>query len=414
MKKLLKPLCTLYFLLCTFYFTQAQWVNVSPAFSMQFDDIYCPSDDTCFAVGFDLPNTTRVLKTEDGGSTWFAAQSGIPANIDSRSVFCIDNNTCFVGGSGVIYKTINGGNSWYQANVPGGFGTPTPIIFLTDSIGYTGGLSGGNYLKTIDGGENCTWESVPSFGSFMPFFFTEDTGYAIGAIFSGGFLILAAKTTNGGSTWTDISPSLPPNTLGPAWAVYCINDSTCYVIGGGKRIVSTTNSGASWDTIPLNPNFSGYFDIDCIGDTCWITGNGVVLKSSDGINWIPDTVGLSPSGSIVAIHFPSPSVAYVGYTLSTKIYKKGTSVGLPERNRSELAHILYPNPMAGHTTLYLSLNKKEQYKLKLYNLLGKVVRQENVYKGSNLITRDNLEAGMYLYTINSEGAIPVKGKLIVE
>ena len=293
----------------------AQWTDVSPTLGLDLEDIYCPSPDTCFTVGFNGLNYTRVLKTEDGGQTWFIAENGIPANIYSVGVYCIDNNTCFVGGDNVIYKTIDGGNSWYLVNSPFGAGSTTYFIFVNDSIGYA---TGGDYLKTTDAGENWTWEPILVLsGAAIAsiYMFNNGVGYAVGSTFSGGDILKIAKTTNGGTNWTDISPSYPPNTLLPL-AMYCINDTTCYIVGCCELLVKTTDGGATWDTIPLDSNAWPYFDIDCVGDTCYTVGGGPyarVLKSADGVNWILDTAGITLAAQVDRLSFPSTNVGYIGW-----------------------------------------------------------------------------------------------------
>jgi len=73
------------------------------------------------AAGANAGNDPGVLKTTDNGTTWFNADSGIVVNWETNvNTIRMDPNDqdilfCGTGGfvGGNLYKTTNGGNSWF-------------------------------------------------------------------------------------------------------------------------------------------------------------------------------------------------------------------------------------------------------------------------------------------------------------
>jgi photosystem II stability/assembly factor-like uncharacterized protein len=97
-----------------------------------------------------------------------------------RSIHFIDTTIGFIsGGSGVIYKTTDGGQSWLQK--PTGTGQQlNNIYFLSTNEGYAVG-AGGIMLHTTDVGENWALESTGTNKNRYKIFFTDPAhGWAVG------------------------------------------------------------------------------------------------------------------------------------------------------------------------------------------------------------------------------------------
>lgn len=77
---------------------------------------------------------------------------------------------------------------------------------------------------------------------------------------------------------------------------------------------------------------------------------------------------------------------------------------------------LTPNPFTSNTHISFTSDKAANYKLKVYNTLGELVRFEriDVLNGVNYIDfqRDGLNTGMYLYNI-SNGTRSISGNMII-
>ena len=107
------------------------------------------------------------------------------------------------------------------------------IHFIDSQNGYcTGGFT--NTLKTTNGGN--TWV-VGSSQGFHDFGFYDNTfGYGASDVSQS-----MAKTTNGGLSWTSITPP----TSNSLWAVSATNSTTAYFVGTGGVLWKTTNGGAT-------------------------------------------------------------------------------------------------------------------------------------------------------------------------
>jgi photosystem II stability/assembly factor-like uncharacterized protein len=139
------------------------------------------------------------------------------------------------------------------------------------------------------------------------------------------------ETTNGGSSWTAISPQLSPGQFLTALTIAASQPNTVYAATADGKVFVTTNDGGSWqpadtglpqdfaDQIvsfqvnPTNPNevfiVPGTFPTSIFGNAhAWMTTNG-------GTSWT-DITGNLPAGnwtnSIVADWRFSTPVLYVG------------------------------------------------------------------------------------------------------
>ncbi|RPJ51765.1 MAG: hypothetical protein EHM21_01930, partial [Chloroflexi bacterium] len=107
----------------------------------------------------------EVYKSIDGGASWLAAGSGLPADPSGVFSLAIDPtlpSTVYAGTAGGVYKSMAGGASWLAAN--NGLG-------ITDGYGYIYAMAidpfapnilyvglGDVVYKSADGGEN--WQQV--------------------------------------------------------------------------------------------------------------------------------------------------------------------------------------------------------------------------------------------------------------
>jgi photosystem II stability/assembly factor-like uncharacterized protein len=121
---------------------------------------FAPDNATGMVVG----DAGRVIRTTNGGQSWTIIPVG--TNAGFRSVHLFDANTAWIcGDSGIVLHTTNGGTSWVRQ--------PTP-----NTISRLGGMT----------------------------FQTRFTGYIVGGG-PGTALSVLYRTTNGGVTWTDVTPT---------------------------------------------------------------------------------------------------------------------------------------------------------------------------------------------------------------
>lgn len=156
--------------------------------------------------------------THDGGSTWNQQTLPLPTNVPPAQ-FWTQPPTFFSATDGllpvrfadaltnkdiaaVIYVTHDGGMTWH---------TTTPVFAALSSSDFLdmqrGWLTDGTHLfVTSNGGQH--WAKLPPSANFTRItlldFVSQTTGWAIGHQGAGSSFLL--KTTDGGQTWTHITP----------------------------------------------------------------------------------------------------------------------------------------------------------------------------------------------------------------
>lgn len=150
-------------------------------------EAHFPDNQTGYAVG--LAGT--VLKTTNGGASWFSLPMAQGVNLDD--VFFLTPQKGFVTSYfGGTYRTTNGGTSWQL--ISGLEGTASSLSFPTPMIGYSIGAPGYAF-KTTDGGDTWFPITVPDNNHHSVEFTSAETGYTAGGT---GYIY---KTTNGGASW---------------------------------------------------------------------------------------------------------------------------------------------------------------------------------------------------------------------
>lgn len=175
-----------------------------------------------------LWNEFKLWKTTNGGITWMIINnliSGTPNNVKM-----IDEMVYYIVGTNVL-KTSNGGNNWYNMDLPTNH--KTGIYFFNALTGIVGGV-GGTY-RTSNGGIN--WTQVYDGYTINNFdFVDQNIGIGVGYSYSDTRMI---KTINGGISWTAIHGI----TANENTSVEMIDEDTIYVVGYAGLIIKTTNGG---------------------------------------------------------------------------------------------------------------------------------------------------------------------------
>jgi photosystem II stability/assembly factor-like uncharacterized protein len=203
--------------------------------------------ETFMAVG----DQGMLLMSFNNGQTWTMNQIKTLRNLKAIQVHSPDD--ILVAGSydnsGLeLYRTLDGGDTWnlvYQNNAIG----VNDMQFPSDSVGYMVGNIG-KVLRTTDGGS--TWLDISSVsinGSLQCVWFTSpDTGFAGRTTTFGMY-----KTTNGGITWSQNFGYYFTN----CYSMYFLNDSVGFAGSNGNAIFRTTNRGANW-SLQSNPQLSEF------------------------------------------------------------------------------------------------------------------------------------------------------------
>lgn len=308
----------LWLLLLTFSWTfgQTGWRSIAPGQNVHFTDLYFHNSSDGYAVSPYL--TTSILKTTDSGENWsvqsiggnspvaidfynstygaataygypaFATQDGgdnwAVRNLSYTTYDCCmvsDNIAVFVGTSGYVRRTTDGGVSF--SSIATGWNVQiNSVHFYNSSVGWLCSNDGG-IGKSTDGGATWSMESItasaPSLHEMQSVYFISQTvGWCVG-YFSSGYAPIF-KTTDGGTTWVKKSQSLTTQQLN---GVFFSDVSNGWAVGNAGVILRTTDGGETWATQQsgTSQNLNEVFFTNSTYG--WIVGdNGVILRTTDG------------------------------------------------------------------------------------------------------------------------------------
>lgn len=258
-------------------------------------------------IGWIVGSNSTILKTINGGATWSSQITGFSNNHFS-SVYFTDANTGYIVTlAGKIIKTIDGGNTWFsQKNQIQSALFST--CFVDSNTGYIvggTGLNGGNpssmiILKTTNGGN--TWSAITNVitdgALFSVHFVNSSIGYAVGVKNNGLAAIL--KTTDGGNAWSE---TIVP-TAYSLRSVYFIDENNGFCSGDGGLTFRTTDGGTTWiDISEIALKNKGLYSIFFINQSIgWqVCSNGTIIKYKSTIPVITlPTISTSAMSSITA------------------------------------------------------------------------------------------------------------------
>ncbi len=375
-----------------------------------FSSIYFINEDTGWVAG----EKGSIFYTDDGGLNWYKQNHS--DSLSFSSIYAIDNKNVFAVGavikglsifdrSGIIFRTINGGQAWERQNFDTLYGFNS-IVFTNVSTGWISGTNS-TLLKTNNRGN--TWNKI-----------TLDTNFAEGKIqfinenigWIGGTL----KTIDGGENWfSQIIPLTSLNSFNfvdteMGWAIGTYN--------GFNNILKTIDGGDNWIPCGITPpgyNFSIQFVNETIG---WISGfdylnrTSIILKTTNGgYSWIEQKSPCKNEGGFSDIFFINEKI---GWAIGEGIIKTttGGNTGINSIYHSSkmpqkiLLFQNYPNPFNPSTTIRYVISKPSYVSVKVYDLLGREVEtlvKEYQSAGKYTIhwTGENYPSGLYLYQLQA-------------
>ncbi|MCD6024826.1 MAG: hypothetical protein K0Q91_1742 [Fibrobacteria bacterium] len=241
--------------------------------------------------GFAVDDRGGMLRTADGGASWERRQ--LPTTRALTSVDFVDTQHGWAGGSGVLFRTVDGGTTWTLLSE---FMPVQDIRFFSASTGWVSTLFG--LYRTTDGG--ASWALQFGFPMAWDFHFpTAGEGWVVGRR---GMIL---KTTDGGSSWR-----VPANVAsGVLRTVYFTDPSTGWM-AQENTILRTTNAGATWG-VPQNV-LGGIRALHFVdGSTGWAVGRGgAIRKTADGgVTWAPQSSGTSED--LLSVHFVDGMTGFI-------------------------------------------------------------------------------------------------------
>lgn len=330
-------------------------------------DIFFINDNTGWIVS-DRDFATKlpvILKTTDGGVTWFQQNHDVFDKF-LYSVFFIDENRGYVGGSGdLLLSTTDGGDTWVSSTVGSSGGSVKDIYFANESTGWLrlSKSSNAQILYTNDGGT--TWKEVlkvskdlysmsfaglnvgvaagkskddmyyttdgvtwslgesENYGDYIYtktncnalYMVTENFVYGVGwgSASAGLQPSILIKSTNGGKTWKYLDQSDENKVYANINDMYFENGLSGICFGGGAQYGSvalrTTDGGKKWIPIETPFGFNIYATAKA-GNKLFIVGAGgnIAYTTDMGISWTNITP--MPEATLYSITFPGGNSGY--------------------------------------------------------------------------------------------------------
>ena len=265
---------------------------------------------------FDPSATPHVLRTTNGGATWDTLSVQGSAGLEGAGIAAIDSIRAWITlwdrsglTSGAIFKTTNGGKVWLRDTTafrgPGGH--PEGIHVFDPNNGLAFGDPRSNSWEiytTTDGGGH--WTQVPAGNIPAPtpadfgLIYSESKG---NTLWFGTYNRSIYKSTDRGMTWSAVRNVLGSDGVGvlPAFkdtlnGLCC----SCFNNDGSNRIFKTTDGGATWTSlspasIPATP--SAFFVSYAPGLHAYVilsgsnlgrpvpTSPGSMYSTDDGSSW---------------------------------------------------------------------------------------------------------------------------------
>ena len=358
-------------------------------------DISCTSDNECWIASL---NRNQVYHTTDGGNTWEALEVGHV----NRSIHMIDNLNGYAGDISVS-RTTDGGKTWtfigYMQYPPQDIECPPG-----GETCYACGLIASVYRISAN---TITKMNVDATANFFSLSFPEsaDKGWLCGS---------STIRTYENNNWYIDYETFPyyDNYL----SIDMVDTLNGWAVGAGGVIIHTSD-GINW-TKQVNPdeNARRLDACDFINQSeGWITGAlGVFLHTTDGgENWELVSEGI-PSIYFYGMQFTSLSNGYACGSESTVL--KYTSVsGVEDFNGNSLDVKMYPNPASVLCHFQSAVFISKPSRVGIYDLSGRKLLEKSLGMGSKAIAVDvsELQSGLYFCRI-IVGNKSVTKKIIIQ
>lgn len=305
---MLKLLYALPFLLLSFSGLAQKIVSFDSGSDASFRGMHALSGDVCWFSGSD----GTVLKTTDGGKTFFNVSPVGYDTLQFRDIHAFDSTTALILSAGlpaVILKTIDGGKTWKET-----YRNKSEGIFF-DGMDFWDNKAGIAFsdppknklivIKTIDQGE--TWTTIDT--ALLPAIVEKQGGFAASGtsictfdntkvvIGLGGASSTLLYSVDAGLSWT--KTELPLSAENPASGIFSIdflNTRLGFAVGGNymgdslskASAARTINGGLTWHAV-TDTNINGLYR-SCVKyvtpqKLIAVSRTGISLSKDGGLSW---------------------------------------------------------------------------------------------------------------------------------
>lgn len=310
----------------------------------------------------------KLFKTVDGGNNWFQLQISNSQDAFESIWFNSPDTGFVVSFYGKLFRTTDGGGSWISTDLVGSF-----VSFYDSENGIITGESG--IHRTFDGG--ITWNTVEFEAPIY------ECAYA-----SANIILLGGdymrRSVDGGVTW-DIVAGAPRGIR-----TFCFVDELIgYAVAGGQ-IYKTADGGITW-TLQSQNNTENLFSINFIGETGYISGAGTFRPSlykttNGGNNWL----NLASGKGITCL--TDLDIADDGCVLMKTSDGGGVPVAVKDIPLMTVKLNVFPNPVCDVITVESMPNSN----LSVYNITGKLMYNQRSDGRITKLDLSRLPNGIYI------------------
>jgi len=309
-------------------------------------------------------------------------------------------------------------------------------IFASSTIDFgTGALTNSSaatndfFIVKYDVAGNSVWSNAAG-GSFddngNSIAITGNNIFVTGAFSSSSITFASTTLTNAGAGTSDVFVVKYDASGNATWAKSAggsdadAGNSVSSDITGNVYVTGWFSSTSIvFGTTTVTNTAVGYKDIfvtkyDVASNSIWALGVGnSAEETGNGIS--SDATG---ANIYITGMFNSATVLFGTYTIfkgcgdDVFVAKLGSTVGLSENNTTDILNV-YPNPVNGILTVYITPNSPEQVEIIFFNALGQEAGKWNLLSGENKIDLSKQSTGVYFYQIRN-GDKSLSGKLIVQ
>jgi photosystem II stability/assembly factor-like uncharacterized protein len=350
-----------------------------------------------------------IQKSTNSGAnlSWTRTMNGIPVsgsqqgdgtsdrcNFIAPFVMAPSNSQILVAGTYRAFRTTNSGVSWTAISGD-----------LTGSGAGSVGTSG-SVISTI---------AIANSNSNV--IYVGTTGYAPATV-----VARIQVTTNAGSSWTDLTKAPLPDRYVKALAIDAADANRTFAAYSGYNtntpgtpghLFRTTNRGTSWTNvsgdlpdIPVNA-----ISLDPTNQSHIIIGTdiGIFETFNDGTNWLQQNTGMA-NVSVADLDLRADGYLFAA-THGRGMYKSTTTTDVQEIPgevpSSFVLNQNYPNPFNPSTKISFTIPSRSHVQLKVYDVAGRevaVLVDEELSAGtySSPFIASGLASGVYFYAISVE------------
>lgn len=378
--------------------------------------------------GWAVTDSITYLHTTDGGENW-KLEKVEGEKYGLQQIQFITKEIGFACASqGRLFSTADNGKTWvrYSGTFEIDF---QDLFFVNESDGWAVGQRYGEnwgrgmIVHTSDGGK--TWEKQyehESTNQFATKFFkairmkNKNIGWAIaGDYFDNYSPTFVYKTGDGGRNWN----ILPTPIDKPARRIKIANNDTLWVDGYGVASLSTTvDGGLNWDRFlneyknikAISPR-SGNEGWGCFKDLLQKLPHFILYTKNRGLSWSKE---LEVNKNVTDIENKGNYVWVSGS--NGLIMRKRLVTTSVDESKNEIPQDFelypnYPNPFNPQTTLSYNLPKEANVEIKIYDILGKIIktfsflkqqRGKNEFRwNANSFLGCSTSSGIYFYQVTA-------------